>query len=60
MPISDAKRKADAKYKTLRRKQIVINYSQEEYVQVQDYCRSIGVPVATWIKGLIKDNMTDK
>jgi hypothetical protein len=60
MPISDAKRKADNKYKSLRRKQIVINYSIDEYVAIQDFCRSINVPMATWVKGLIKAAMSDK
>ena len=55
--ISEAKRKADAKYKATKRKQIVLNISIEEDKAIKDYCNQRGLQVATWIKCLIRDAM---
>ena len=53
MPVSEAKKQADAKYKREKRKQIVLNISIEEDQRIKDHCAKKGIQVATWIKSLI-------
>lgn len=56
MPISDAKRKADAKYKREKRTQITIEYSKDQKAQINDYCKQYG-GTATHIRSLLEDDM---
>lgn len=56
MPISDAKRRADAKYKRERRTQITLEYSKDQKAQINDYCKQYG-GTAPHIKSLLESDM---
>ena len=58
-PITEAKRKADLKYRAAKRKQIVLDYSIEDFERVKAYCQDKNVPVATWCKAVIEKAMKD-
>lgn len=54
---SDAQKRAEAKYKHNHRSQIVLQYAKKGKEAIDNYCHSINVPVATWIKSLIRREM---
>lgn len=56
MPVSDAKRRADAKYKRERRTQITLEYSKDQKAQINDYCNQYG-GTAPHIKKLLERDM---
>lgn len=56
MPISEAKKRADAKYIKEHRAQIVINVSKAQRQQINDFCRDKG-GTATLIKKLLREEM---
>jgi hypothetical protein len=60
LPQSEAERKASLKYRKDKRKQLVLDMSIEEYEAISRYCDNKGINKATWVKGLIRDNMSDK
>jgi len=55
MPVSEAKKRADAKYRANKRKQIQLDYSIEEFERIKNHCESKQTPVATWCKKAIND-----
>lgn len=57
MAITDAERRAYAKYKKEKRKQIVLNMSITDYERIQAYCIEHNIQTATWIKALIWDTI---
>ena len=57
MPVSEAKKRADAKYRTNKRRQIQLDYSIEEFEQIKQHCEARQTPVATWCKAAIQDAM---
>ena len=58
MPVSEAKKRADAKYRAAKRKQIQLDYSIEEFEAIKSHCESRRVPVATWCKNAISAAIT--
>jgi len=59
MAISDAQKKSNAKYKSARRKQLVLNYSSDDYEAIRMHCQKLGIPMATWCKLLIEKAMRE-
>jgi hypothetical protein len=51
--MSEAKKRADWKYRKTRRKQIVVDMSLEEFDAVDAYCKVNDIPKATLIKRLL-------
>jgi hypothetical protein len=60
MPESEAIRKSKMKYKAAKRKQLVLEYSDQEYLRIKEYCLALSVPMASWVKTLIKNAMDDQ
>lgn len=56
LAISEAKKRADARYRKANRAQIVIDVSKEQREQINDYCKARG-GTATYIKRLLRDDM---
>lgn len=56
MAISEAKKKADAKYRKTNRAQIVIEVSKNQREQINDYCKQYG-GTASYIKQLLREDM---
>ena len=54
MAISEAKKRADAKYRSAKRRQIQLDMSIADYERIKAHCEALGVPLATWIKRLIQ------
>lgn len=54
---SEALKRAQSKYRRTRCAQISLQFSKEDKEAIDDYCQSIQVPVATWIKSLIRREM---
>lgn len=57
MAVSEAQKKANAKYRSTKRKQIVIDMSEAQRDQINSYCKSMGTGTATYIKQLLRDDM---
>ena len=55
--MSEAKKRADWKYRQAKRKQIVIEMSLEEFAAVDAYCEAAQIPKATLIKQLLFDHI---
>lgn len=53
MPVSEAKKRADAKYRAAKRKQIQLDFKTDEFERIKSYCEAKGVKVATWCKEVI-------
>lgn len=60
MAISEAKKRADAKYRSTKRKQIQLDFRAEEVERIKAYCEEKGVKVATWCKEIIAQAMEEK
>lgn len=54
MPVSEAKKRADAKYRSSKRKQIQLDMSISDYERIKAHCERLDIPLATWVKGLIQ------
>lgn len=58
-PITEAKRKADLKYRATKRKQVVLDYSIEDFEKIKAYCQGKDIKVATWCKLAIEKAMNE-
>ncbi len=56
MPISEAQKRANAKYIAEKRCKLTIDMSPAQRAQINDYCRNRG-GTATYIKKLLRDDM---
>lgn len=54
MPNQSSERLAKLKYRSAKRKQIQLDMSIADYERIKAHCEGLGVPLATWVKGLIQ------
>lgn len=51
---TEAQRRATLKYRKTKVKQVLLQYPIRDFRIVDAYCKHINMPLATWIKSLIK------
>lgn len=57
--ISEAKKRADAKYRKEKTHLIQLQYPVERYNEIKDFCDKKEVSVATWCKSVIDKAMKE-
>lgn len=55
MARSEAKKRADAKYRAKTYKRVPLDLRNEDYDELKAHCEKIGEPINTFIRRLIKE-----